>query len=310
MTNDNDQLLAQQFRELLRRYTGATPEAFIDVLCPILIPINRIDPEIFKVEGQSHWRASFDVQITEHNVGILCRGRTGKFVPGVFAGGGLWREIAKGRIIDVDPNSGIASGEIYTGGTKADLENSLQELSINDLLEIDQYGAAAKVLSGLAEHSLGKQLTAQGCNVKRMPEDMARHLGAYANYDFEVTRGDQKRKVEVKSLWGTNTKFARLIHSTTTKPKGNPENWTEQQKSNYYPTSSCKFSTQDIFAVSLFLRTGNISDFAFARSVPKDIADYGLPRASKFPEHVNQNPSCEVGDGTWFANIDEVWGLA
>lgn len=310
MTNGEDRLLAQQFRELLRRYTGTTPEAFIDVLCPILIPVHSIDPDIFKVEGQSHYRASFEVEITELNSGILCRGRTGKFVPGVFADGGVWREIAKGRFIEVDTAAGIASGEIYTGGKKADLANALKEITTNDLLEIDQYGAAAKVLSGLAEHALVKQLIEQGCEVRRMPEDMARHLGAYANYDFKVTLGGQTRKVEVKSLWGTNTRFSRLIHSTNSKPKGNPEDWTDQQKKNYYPTSSCKFATQDIFAVSLFLRTGSISDFAFARSVPIDIADYGLPRSTKYPDHVNQNPLCDIGNGSWFGSIGEVWDLA
>ena len=301
--------LEQPFKELLRRYGGATPEAFVDILCPILIPIRSIDPTIFKVEGQNHWRASFDAEITELNAGILCRGRTGKFVPGgILADSGGWHEIAKGRIIDVDSN--LASGEIYAGGTKAYLERALQELSADDLLEIDQYGAAAKILSGLSEHALVKQLTRQGYGVKRMPEDMARHLGNYAHYDFEVTLGTQIRKVEVKSLWGTNTKFARLIHSTTSRPKGSRKNWTEQQKRNYYPTSSCKFTTQDIFAVSLFLRTGNISDFAFARSVAKDVADHGLPRSTKHPEHVNQNPPCKIGDGSWFGSIGEVWDLA
>ena len=77
-----------------------------------------------------------------------------------------------------------------------------------------------------------------------------------------------------------------------------------------YPTSSCKFTTQDFFAVSLFLRTGNIQDFAFARSIPDDAKPYGLPRAQKYPEHVNQNPTCEVGDGTWFGSLNEVWNLA
>lgn len=311
MTSENpDKLLADQFRELMRRYTGSTPEAFVNVLCPLLIPIRSIDKTIVKISGQNHYRASFSVQITDDNQGILCRGRTGKFVPGVFAQGGDWREIAKGRIIDVDYQVGTASGEIYTGGRKADLEKALSELCVDDLLEIDKYGAAAKVLSGLAEHSLVKQLTSSGYQVIRMPEDMAKHLGSYPNFDFKVMAGDRMRKVEVKSLWGTNTQFARLIHSTTRRPDGNPADWTQSQRRNYYPTSSCKFSTQDIFAVSLFLRTGNIQDFAFARSVPRDVRRYGLPRASKYPEHVNQNPSCAIGDGSWFEKIDEVWNLA
>ena len=117
------------------------------------------------------------------------------------------------------------------------------------------------------------------------------------------------RDIPVKSLWGTNTRFARLIHSLTSKPKGDPSTWTPQQKANYYPTSSCKFATQDFFAVSLFLRTGNITDFAFARSVPRDQQPHGLPCARRYPEHVGQNPLCSVGDGTWFASLDEVWEM-
>jgi len=123
---------------------------------------------------------------------------------------------------------------------------------------------------------------------------MAKHIGGYTYFDFEVEKKGVTKKLEAKSLWGTNTKFARLIHSLT----------------DGYPTSSCKFATQDFFAVSLFLRTGNIRDFAFARSVPKDVKKYGLPRAEKFPDHVNQNPTCDVGDGTWFGSLDEVWNLA
>jgi hypothetical protein len=123
----------------------------------------------------------------------------------------------------------------------------------------------------------------------------------YPSYDFDVERDGDKRKVEVKSLWGTDTRYARLIHGKSTgQDRGQP---------NYYATSSCKFATQDIFAVSLFLRTGNLRDFAFARSVPRDVAPYGLPRATNYPDYVNQNPECVIGDGTWFASIEEVWNL-
>ena len=222
----------------------------------------------------------------------------------------VWREIAKGRIIEVDANTGIASAEVYTGGPRRKLVAALQELEQTDLLEIDQYGASAKVLSGLAEYQLVEAVQNAGFAVRRMPEDMAKHLGAYPNFDFELEKDGVIKKVEVKSIWGTNTEYARLIHSTTTRPAGAEAGWTADQKRNYYPTSSCKFETQDIFAVSLFLRTGNIRDFAFARSVPRDQAAYGLPRAEKHPAHVHQNPSCQVGDGTWFATIDEVWNLA
>ncbi|MFV2045107.1 MAG: hypothetical protein ACC700_17970, partial [Anaerolineales bacterium] len=206
---------------------------------------------------------------------------------------GAWREIAKGRIIDVDLGNSKANGEVYTGGTKAKLTAALNNLTDEDYLELDQYGAAAKVLSGLVEYSLARLAVKSGYTVRRMPEDMARHLGSYPHYDFEFERGGVTKRVEAKSLWGTNTEYARLIHSLS---KG-------------YVTSSCKFATQEIFAVSLFLRTGDINDFAFARSVPEDVRSYGLPRSTKHGDYVNQNPKCEVGDGRWFATIDEVWNL-
>ena len=48
--------------------------------------------------------------------GVLTRGRTGKFVPAAYGGGEPgWREIAKGRIIDVNTMTGIAEGEVYLG---------------------------------------------------------------------------------------------------------------------------------------------------------------------------------------------------
>ena len=307
-----DQWLQESVNNLLRRYSGATLESLIAVLCPLLIPIRTLDKRVYKVQGQGHYRASFTVALDDENRSVLQRGRTGKFIPGGLGVevGVIWREIAKGRIIEVDVNDGIASGEVYTGSSRQHLERVLEELEVTDLLEIDQYGASAKVLSGLAEYQLVEMAQNAGYAVRRMPEDMARHLGAYANYDFELERGGETRRVEVKSVWGTNTEYARLIHSTTTRPAGEPVQWTAAQRRNYYPTSSCKFETQDIFAVSLFLRTGDIRDFAFARSVPRcEENPHGLPRSEGYAEHVHQNPSCHVGDGTWFGTIDEVWNL-
>lgn len=305
-----DAELARRLHELMRRYQGATPDALVAILCPLLIPIQTLDKTVIRLAGQNHYRASFSVAVTPETEIVLQVGMTGKFVPAAYATGeGVWREIAKGRIIEVDQAQGTANGEVYTGGTRARLEASLGQLTEDDVLEIDQYGAAAKVLSGLAEHMLVEVAKAGRYSVRRMPEDMARHLGGYANYDFEFEKEGVVKKVEAKSLWGTNTDFARLIHSTTTRPRGNPATWTPEQKRSYYPTSSCKYETQDIFAVSLFLRTGNIQDFAFARSVPDDVQPYGLPRATRYPDHVNQNPPCEIGDGTWLATIDEVWDL-
>jgi len=308
----SDRLTPDEAMRLLTRRYQAAPEALVAVLCPLLVPIHTLDRRIFVVEGQTHARASFTVQVNPQTSGVLVRGRTGKFVPASYGGGEpSWREIAKGRITDVDARSGIAYGEIYLGfgGRGVDLQAAVVDLTEGDFLEIDQYGVAAKALSGLSEYYLVENLKLRGYDVVRMPEDMASHLGAYMNFDFLIERDGVKKRLEVKSLWGTNTEFARLIHSTTTPPRGDPTTWTEQQKANYYPTSSCKFLTQDIFAVSLFLRTGNIEEFAFARSVPRDIHPHGLPRARKFPEHVSQNPSCRIGDGTWFATVDEVWNL-
>ena len=307
-----EQWLQESVNNLLRRYSGATLESLIAVLCPLLIPIRTLDKIVYKVQGQNHYRASFTVALDDENRSVLQRGRTGKFIPGGLGVevGVIWREIAKGRIIEVDVNNGIASGEVYTGSSRQHLEGVLEELEETDLLEIDQYGASAKVLSGLAEYQLVEMAQNAGYTVRRMPEDMARHLGAYPNFDFELERGGETRRVEVKSVWGTNTEYARLIHSTTTRPAGEPGQWTAAQRRNYYPTSSCKFETQDIFAVSLFLRTGDIRDFAFARSVPRsEETPRGLPRSEGYAEHVHQNPGCHVGDGTWFGTVDEVWNL-
>lgn len=254
------------------------------------------------------------MHLTPENSGVLVRGRTGKFVPAGFGGieDAGWREIAKGRIVSVDYSTGLAHGEIYLGFGDKDrtaLEAALADVDIESLLEIDQYGMAAKALSGLSEYYLVQNLRERGYEVFRMPEDMAAHLGSYANYDFEVVKEGTRRRLEVKSLWGTDTRYARLIHSTTTRPKGRPNTWTAQQKINYYPTSSCKFGTQDFFAVSLFLRTGKIEEFAFARSVSRAFKPYGLPPNRTIPDHVSQNPLCAIGDGTWFASIDDVWNL-
>jgi hypothetical protein len=283
------------FERLTRRYGAITPDALESVLCPVLIPIRSLDKTIFKAAGQKHYRGSFTVRIDPQFEALLAPGRTGKFVPRSYIDGGVWQELAKGRILTVDRATGVVEGEIYTGATakKSELESAFKVLTEKDFLEVDQYGASAKVLSGLVEYSLVQALTRSGYSVLRMPEDMARHIGGYAYYDFEVAKKGVIKKLEAKSLWGTNTKFARLIHSLG---KG-------------YPTSSCKFATQDFFAVSLFLRTGKISDFAFARSIPSDVKPYGLPRAEKFPDHVNQNPTCEIGDGKWFASLEEVWNL-
>ena len=284
------------FNNLCKRYHGMTTDSLQHILCPMLVPISKIDKTVIKLPGQQHWRASFEIQIDEKYSELMTTGRTGKFVPSSYANGsGIWNEIAKGRIINVDWNLGIAYGEIYTGNSsKSDLEKALKILTTDDCLEIDQYGASAKILSALVEHNLADLAKQSGYHVTRMPEDCAKHLGAYYNYDFEFKKDGITKKVEVKSIWGTDTRFARLIHS----------------KSKTHLTSSCKFETQDIFAVSLFLRTGNSMDFAFAKSVSNlDDPIHGLPHATGYPDYVTQNPLCTVDNVIWFDSIDGVWNI-
>ncbi len=281
------------FDRILRRYGHPDPEGLAAVLTPVLIPVKSIGSKIESLKN--HFRTSFKADIVPEAEHLMVRGQTGKFVPRAYAEGdadGIWNEKAKGRVVNVDRSAGVVEGEVYRS-RKMDLEEEIQDLTADDYLEVDQYGAAAKILSGLVEHHFLKDARDSGYTVRRMPEDMAKHLGDYHNYDFEITKGGETQRVEVKSLWGTNTDYARLIHS----------------KSKGYKTSSCKFKTQEIFAVSRFLRTGDVSDFAYAKSVSEEDQPHGLPTSSNYPGYVNQNPRCEIGDGRWFESIDEVWNL-
>ncbi|MEQ1821728.1 MAG: hypothetical protein ABL949_04405 [Fimbriimonadaceae bacterium] len=300
---------AELIQTLTNRYAGADLQALTSVIKPVLIPIKSLDKTIIKLPGQAHWRATFSIDIGQLNDVVVTVGRTGKFVPAGCGTSATWRELAKGRIIEINQISKVAIGEVYLGrSSKTDLQTALGALTKTDLWEVDQFGAGAKLLSALTEYYLVEHGRQRGYNVIRMPEDFARHLGTYRSYDFEFVKDGLLKRVEAKSIWGTDTRYARLIHSKSTKrPAGDPSTWSAFDRATYYPTSSCKFATQDIFAVSLFLRTGNIKDFAFARSVSKSITATGLPFSPGNPDHVHQNPPLEIGDGTWFASIDEVW---
>src|SRR5712671_6207861 len=144
------------FERLTKRYGGVTPKALEAVLCPVLIPIHTLDITIHKVPGQNHYRANFTIKIDADCEDLIAPGRTGKFVSKAYKDGGVWREIVKGRILSVNRQTGIAEGELYTGSAskKAMLEKALTVLSQDDFLEVDQYGASAKVLSGLVEYAL------------------------------------------------------------------------------------------------------------------------------------------------------------
>ncbi len=165
-------LSARQAMKMLTHRYRAEPEALVAVLCPLLVPIDTLDKRIFIAPGQNHARASFTVRLNGENSGVLVRGRTCQFVPASYGEGEPeWREIAKGRIIDVDEKMGVAEGEIYLGfgGKATDLQAAIAELSEHDLLEIDQYGVAAK-----ADQRTAARVATAAIRAKRSVSRMAR----------------------------------------------------------------------------------------------------------------------------------------
>ena len=278
-------------------------------MAPALVKVTAVGKRVERapaVPGRTGpWVATFRVEIPPGEEPFLTRGRTGKFVPSAYVNGTApWREIAKGRILHT-PTLGDreTSGEIYVGsaGSKTRLvEIVSSQLTPGAYLEIDRYGATAKITSALVEASFVDHARSHGFTVRRMPEDVAKHIAEYFNYDFQIERDGKTARVEVKSLWGTDTTKARLIRSL------GPDT----------PTSSCRFDSQDIFAVSRFLRTGDLNDWAFCRSV-SDIVDpkWGLPVARKrqggepIPDHVTQNPPVDDPPQTppWFTDVDAVF---
>lgn len=284
----------KMIERLLLRFKGTSIEMLEEVLFPLRAPLTKISTQIERFG--SGWGSRFEI-----GVGSECptvtRGRSGKVVPKeALTEDSPWRELLKARIHKA--SEGLADGELH-GGNKGELKQKLSEVEVGDILEIDRYGITAKLESALTEAALVKHAQERGYKVTRMPEDIAQHLGKYWHIDFVFEKNGIQKKVESKSLWGTDTRHARLIHS----------------RGKAYLTSSCKFSTQDFFAVNLWLRTGCITDVAFARSVRKDHAHpHGLPCATKrgggvLRSYVHQNPLCNIGDGVWFASIDDVWNL-
>lgn len=264
-----------------------------EVLTPLQVPILSIDRESVANRG-SAWSVLFQGGVGIENTHMM-RGRTGKVVPlGSTVGDVPWRELIKARIHGA--SEGLCEGELHAA-RRTVLEERLAEIDEKAVvLEIDRFGAAAKVESALTEVAFERQAIADGFRLWRMPEDTAAHLGVYARFDFLVEDPDTgvRRRAELKSLWGTDTRYARLIASKTATN----------------PTSSPRFSAQDLFAVNLWLRTGNVANIAFAASVSRATDPvHGLPFAPKYPEHVNQNPLCEIDNVVWFDSIREVWDL-
>lgn len=258
----------------------------------------------------------------------LTPGRTGKIVSQKYvAGKSAWSEVLKGKLVEVSKNS--LRGEFYHM-RKDRLLKGLGSVQVGDYFEIDRFGITSKLESSLTEAAFIVVAENEGYEVTKMPENLSVELmpnllsylksegvsarvleylereeraKGWPHFDFLIKKDSKVYRVEVKSLWGTDTSKARLIHSLT-------EGW---------KTSSCRFRDQDIFAVNLWLRSGNVMDFAFAVSHVKDKDHgFGLPPATsrgkggtkvQLTSYVHQNPECEVRNGTWFSKLKEVASL-
>lgn len=280
-------------KNILKRYQGMSEDAFKNIFCPTLIPIYKIVNNVFLMPGQQHWRASFQIEIKEEYSELIAEGREGTFVPAAYVEKeGEWKNLAKGRIINVDRENKIAYGEILFGNTKEELEAALENLKEEDYLEIEEYGISEKITTALVEYNLVELAKKGGYQVKKLPKVRGKAADAPDEYPFEFTKDGVTKRIQVKSLWMEDPRYARLIHP----------------KSNRYLTSSCKFDAQDIFAVSLYPRTGNTMDFAFAKSISKaQDPVHGLEEARGFAGFVTQNPECEIDNTVWFDSIDGVW---
>jgi len=283
---------------LLRRFGGATEEMLSRVLTPYRLKIIKISDA--KEGGKTKKR--FRAEVTGDIWTTFEQGTTGKVVPKSYVeGASSWREIVKARILESFPT--YVEGELYFAGPR--LQAALAEVEVGDYLEIDPFGVTSKIESALAEAAFFREAEKHGFSVIRMPENVAMHIGTQSYYDFRLQRGRREYWVELKSLWGTDTTKARLIHTVSREGTGKNKARKDRQ---VWRTSSCRFKDQDIFAVSMWLRTGRITDFAYALSVPSDKhRTWGLPKVPKFPEHVTQNPAvADPPSGVWTSDLLEV----
>lgn len=301
---------------LLRRFGGATPEMLDRVLTPYRLRIVDIFPAVIDEEPKKKKKKSkprkskkpkvakkqFRAEVPGDVWTAFEQGTTGKVVPRAYVEGeGSWREIVKARILRSFPDH--VEGELYFSGPR--MEAALAEVSVGDYLEIDPFGVTSKVESALAEAAFFREAERLGFAVVRMPENVAMHIGTQSYYDFRLRKDGKEYWVELKSLWGTDTTKARLIHTVSRDGAGKNKSRKDRQ---VWRTSSCRFEDQHIFAISMWLRTGRITDFAFAVSVSEDQhSTWGLPKVPKFPEHVTQNPPVpDPPSGVWIQNLLEV----
>lgn len=283
---------------LLQRFGGATPELVDRVLTPHRLCITEID----LIGATRRSTANFKASFTQGVLTTFEEGTTGKVVPRDHVEGtGPWKEVIKGRIRSSN-HQGV-EGELYFDGGR--FGKSIQEVKVGDYLEVDPFGVTSKIESALTEAALFDKAEKLGFSVIRMPENVAKHVGTQNYYDFKLERGGQTYRIELKSLWGTDTTKARLIH-TVTKGEGGGKNSAREDRQIWH-TSSCRFQDQDIFAVAMWLRTGRIVDFAFALSVSQDAhPEWGLPKVPKHPSHVTQNPPIsDPPSDPWTMDLEE-----
>lgn len=297
MSGDMSQMPSQAtIALLLSRFGGATPAMLDRVLTPYRLRLTRIDV------SKDRKSATFEANIPADVWTTLEEGTTGKVVPRAHVEGAApWREIIKARVRSVAGS--VVRGELYFAPAR--LRAAIGLVSTGDYLEIDPFGVTSKIESALCEAALFQVASSAGFGVTRMPENVAMHVGTQNYYDFRLTRAGRVYRIELKSLWGTDTTKARLIH-TVSKDGGGGKNSKRGDK-QVWNTSSCRFQDQDIFAVSMWLRTGRVTDFAFALSMSDDDnPEWGLPSVPKHPHHVTQNPPiADPPSGPWTMDLNE-----
>lgn len=280
---------------LLHRFGGATSDLLDRVLTPYRLKIT----DIGKPKGAT---APFRASVPDDVWTTFEEGTTGKVVSKAHVDGKApWTELIKGRILKALPDH--VEGELYFNSSR--FKQAYSGVREGDYLEVDPFGVTSKVESALCEASLFIKAKAAGFNVTRMPENVAKHVGTQNYYDFKLEKDGRTYRIELKSLWGTDTTKARLIH-TVSKSGGSGKNSAREDR-QVWSTSSCRFKDQDIFAVALWLRTGQIVDFAFALSVSQDDhSKWGLPKVPKHPAHVTQNPPIsDPPSGPWTMDLLE-----
>lgn len=284
---------------LLQRFGGATPEMLDRVLTPYRLRLVDISTES---AGQRKSRTVFRAEVPKEVWTTFEEGTTGKVVPKEYVEGDApWREVVKGRILRSLPDH--VDGELYFDAVR--LKAALAEVKRGDYLEVDPFGVTSKIESALCEAAFFLQAQEHGFKVTRMPENVAKHIGTQNYFDFRLEKDSAVYRVELKSLWGTDTTKARLIHTVSRDGGGKNSARKDRQ---VWATSSCRFKDQDIFAVAMWLRTGRITDFAYALSVSRnEHKEWGLPKVPDHPGHVTQNPPIPSPPADpWTPNLLEV----